>query len=162
MNMRWSTYRSIPAVFFFSLFLISVFSPGLHADDKDFHNAPDSAKAMKNPYQGQAAAVEAGKALYARNCLSCHGKAGKGTGNIPSLVEGKLTAVPQGEVFWFITQGDKDNGMPSWAFLSEQNRWQIISYVEALAAGKVSAAATPAPAAAKGADESKDASPHAP
>jgi glucose/arabinose dehydrogenase len=164
MNMRWSTYRSIPAVLFFSLFLISVFSPGLHADDKDFHNAPDSAKAMKNPYQGQSSAVEAGKTLYARNCLSCHGKAGKGTGNIPSLVDGKLKEVPQGEVFWFVTQGDKDNGMPSWAFLPEQNRWQIISYVEALAAGKVSGAASSAPTAAetKSADESKDASPHAP
>src|ERR1700728_1537269 len=147
MNMRWSTYRSIPAVLFFSLFLISVFSPGLHADDKDFHNAPDSAKAMKNPYQGQSSAVEAGKTLYARNCLSCHGKAGKGTGNIPSLVDGKLDSVPSGEVFWFITQGDKDNGMPSWASLPVNQRWQIVTYVKSL--GKSQAApetSTAAPA----------------
>ncbi|HTW59423.1 MAG TPA: PQQ-dependent sugar dehydrogenase [Terriglobales bacterium] len=102
---------------------------------------------MKNPYEGQADAVNAGKTLYARNCLACHGKAGKGTGNVPSLVDGKLSGIPQGEVFWFVTQGDKDNGMPSWAFLPEQKRWQIVTYVEALAAGKSAAAATSASSA---------------
>ena len=111
----------------------------LQAVDKKFHDAPDSAKATKNPFEGQQAAVDAGKPLYARNCLACHGKAGKGTGNVPSLVDGKLSGVSQGEVFWFITKGDKDNGMPSWAFLPEEKRWQIITYVEALASGKATA-----------------------
>src|SRR2546423_9017770 len=73
----------------------------LHAVDNKFHNAPDSAKTMKNPVEGQAAAVEAGKKLYGRNCLSCHGRNGKGSGNVPPLA-GKLDSVPSGEVFWFI------------------------------------------------------------
>lgn len=117
------------------------------AVDKNFHDAPDSAKDMKNPFAGQADAVEAGKALYMRNCLACHGKAGKGTGNVPSLVSGKLKGVPEGEVFWFVTQGNKDNGMPAWAFLPEKQRWQIISYVEALAAGSATSTVSAAPAA---------------
>ncbi|HKT89796.1 MAG TPA: c-type cytochrome [Candidatus Sulfotelmatobacter sp.] len=125
----------------------------LHAVDKNFHNAPDSAKQMKNPYEGQASAVTAGKTLYARNCLSCHGRSGQGTGNVPSLVDGKLEGVPEGEVFWFITKGSKDNGMPSWAFLPEKSRWEIVSYVETMGPGKggaVGAAVEPhdAPAAA--------------
>jgi glucose/arabinose dehydrogenase len=119
----------------------------LHAVDKNFHDAPDSAKAMTNPYQGKQDAADAGKPLYARNCLACHGKAGQGTGNVPSLVDGKLNGVAEGEIFWFITKGDKDNGMPSWAFLPEQSRWQIITYVEAMAAGKAAPESTPAPAA---------------
>jgi glucose/arabinose dehydrogenase len=99
--------------------------------DAQFHNAPDSAKAMKNPYAGDDSAVQAGKTLYARNCLACHGRTGQGTGNIPAL-KGKLESVPAGEIFWFITHGDKDNGMPSWGQLPEKDRWQIVSYVRAI------------------------------
>jgi glucose/arabinose dehydrogenase len=114
--------------------------------DAKFHNAPASTRTTKNPYEGQGAAAQAGKALYARNCLSCHGKMGKGTGNVPSLVDGRLDSVPSGEVFWFITQGDKDNGMPSWAALPEKQRWQIITYVKAMGASQNSPDAnTPAP-----------------
>jgi glucose/arabinose dehydrogenase len=97
--------------------------------DKKFHNAPESAQKMKNPYEGNDAAAQAGKPLYAKNCLSCHGKLGKGTGNVPSLVDGKLDSVPAGEIFWFITRGDKTNGMPSWAFLPVSQRWKIVTYV---------------------------------
>src|SRR5215471_11554334 len=76
---------------------------------RTFHVAPESAKQQKNPFAGQPAAVEAGKKLYARNCLACHGKAGQGSGNVPSLAKGKLNSVSDGEVFWFITRGDKEN-----------------------------------------------------
>jgi glucose/arabinose dehydrogenase len=157
--MRWKAQRSIPAVF-----LVLFLAVTLHAVDKNFHDAPDSSKAMKNPFEGQPEAVAAGKVLYARNCLACHGKTGQGTGNVPSLVDGKLSGVAQGEVFWFVTQGDKDNGMPSWAFLPEQKRWQIVAYVEALAAGKVAPApaSAPAPAPAAATSTLKDPAPHAP
>ena len=56
-------------------------------------------------------------------------RTGKGTGNVPSLVDAKLDSVKPGEVFWFITRGDKDNGMPSWAALPVRQRWQIVTYV---------------------------------
>jgi glucose/arabinose dehydrogenase len=114
------------------------------AAKKNFHDAPDSAKEMKNPYDGQATAAAAGKTLYTRNCLACHGRSGQGTGNVPSLVDGKLEGVPQGEIFWFITKGDKDNGMPSWAFLPEKDRWEIVSYVETMGPGKVAVGGAPA------------------
>ncbi len=114
--------------------------------DTKFHNAPTSAQTTRNPYEGQAAAAQAGKALYARNCLSCHGEMGKGTGNVPSLVEGKLDSATPGEVFWFITKGDKDNGMPSWAFLPVKQRWQIVTYVKSMGASQNSQEANaPAP-----------------
>jgi glucose/arabinose dehydrogenase len=126
--------------------VLSISSFAAEVDTK-FHDAPDSAQKMKNPYQGNDAAAQAGKALYARNCLSCHGKAGKGTGNVPSLVDGKLDSVASGEVFWFITKGDKDNGMPSWAQLPAKDRWQIVTYVKASLplAGAQPASATMSP-----------------
>jgi glucose/arabinose dehydrogenase len=104
--------------------------------DTRFHNAPDSTKSARNPYEGDAAAAQAGKQLYGRNCLACHGKTGKGTGNVPSLVGGKLDSVPPGEVFWFVTHGDKDNGMPSWNQLPANQRWQIITYVKSMGMGQ--------------------------
>ena len=119
----------------------------LLAADNPFHDAPASAKTMKNPYEGQEEAITAGKTLYARNCLACHGKAGQGTGNIPSLVGGRLKGITSGEVFWFITKGSTDNGMPAWAFLPEEKRWQIVTYVEAMASGKVTGVGTSATAA---------------
>jgi glucose/arabinose dehydrogenase len=120
--------RTLPK--FYSVAILTLCSVGLlHAVDDKFHDAPDSAKEMKNPYEGQAAAAKAGHLAYARNCLSCHGKTGGGTGNVPSLVDGKLNSVSSGEIFWFVTKGDKDNGMPSWSFLPEQQRWQIVTYV---------------------------------
>ena len=89
----------------------------------------------------------AGRQLYASNCASCHGQTGKGTGNVPSLVDGKLQTVTPGEVFWFITKGDKDNGMPSWAALPANQRWQIVSYVKSIATSQNSQeASAPAPA----------------
>src|SRR6202011_325396 len=98
--------------------------------DTKFRNGPASARAAKNPYAGQEEAAQAGKKLYARNCLSCHGKVGKGAGLVPSLVDGRLDSVTPGEVFWFITRGDKENGMPAWASFPARQRWQIVTYVE--------------------------------
>ena len=144
------------------LFLVAIVT--LKADDKPFRDAPASAKAMKNPYEGQAEAATAGKALYARNCLACHGKALQGTGNIPSLVDGKLHGITSGEIFWFITKGSTDNGMPAWGFLPEQQRWQIVTYVEAMASGKSvgSAAAKPEAAPEDSGSKLSGAAPKAP
>jgi len=136
----------------------------LRAADNPFHGAPASAKAMKNPLTGQQTAIDAGKTVYARNCLACHGKTLKGTGNVPSLIDGKLKGVTEGEIFWFITKGDKDNGMPAWGFMPEEKRWQVVSYVGAAASGKATASGsgtTPAAAATSSA-ELKDPSPNAP
>lgn len=97
----------------------------------NFHNAPDSAKDLKNPTQSPQGAV-AGKGLYAAHCARCHGRNAEGSGNVPALVDGALESVSEGEVFWFISNGDKQNGMPSFAGLSEQQRWQLVTYVKSL------------------------------
>jgi glucose/arabinose dehydrogenase len=118
----------------------------LFADvDAKFHNAPESAQKMKDPYGSQPMAIAAGKHLFARNCGSCHGASAQGAGNVPSLIDGKLETVTPGEVFWFITKGDKDNGMPSWAQLSEKERWQLVSFVKSLGLPQNAAAASPLP-----------------
>ena len=151
--------RAVCAVFV----LIFVSALTLLAIDKHFHDAPDSAKAEQNPLGGQDSAITAGKTLYTRNCVACHGKTLQGTGNVPSLVDGKLKGVTGGELFWFISKGDKDNGMPSWAFLPQQQRWQVVSYVEAMVSGKPTAVAASSPAEpANSSDKISAPSPKAP
>jgi mono/diheme cytochrome c family protein len=104
----------------------------LAAQDAHFHNAPASSAQLKNPYARQPAAVAVGSRLYTANCGSCHGIKARGTGNIPALSQGPTQSAPDGEVFWFITTGSTDNGMPGWASLPEQKRWQIVTYLKSL------------------------------
>jgi glucose/arabinose dehydrogenase len=114
------------------------------AQGQSFHGAPASAKAMKNPYAGQRAAIRAGRVFYGRNCGACHGSKGQGTGNIPALAKGPAQSASDGEIFWFITRGDINNGMPAWKILPEQQRWQIIAYVKSLRSSHARAAKTSA------------------
>jgi glucose/arabinose dehydrogenase len=121
-----------------------VLASAAQAQDPNFHHAPASAKELKNPYEGQVPA--AAKALFHLRCARCHGDNGEGSGNIPALKVDKIKAVAPGEVFWFITKGDVSNGMPSWAALPRQQRWQIVSYVQALGQPQTSASSKPSAA----------------
>lgn len=102
------------------------------AQDAHFHNAPASTEHQKNPFAHQQSAIDAGATLYTANCLTCHGAAGRGTGNIPALSQGPTQAAADGEVLWFITTGSVGDGMPAWGSLSEQQRWQIVAYLKSL------------------------------
>ncbi|HEY2458626.1 MAG TPA: PQQ-dependent sugar dehydrogenase [Candidatus Acidoferrum sp.] len=104
----------------------------LAAQDAHFHNAPSSSAQQKNPYEGKPDAVTAGSKLFATSCAACHGATGQGTGNVPPLTEGPTLTAPDGEVFWFITTGSVQNGMPAWGQLPEDQRWQIVSFVKSL------------------------------
>ena len=117
-----------------------------------FHNAPPSAKQSKNPFAGQTPASDEGQKLYTRNCGACHGVGGRGTGNVPPLNAAALKAVSDGEIFWYVTKGDVENGMPSWAALPEEQRWKIITYLRTLENSHTpakTAATAPATAAEK-------------
>jgi glucose/arabinose dehydrogenase/cytochrome c553 len=116
----------------------------LEARTTNFHGAPNSAKELKNPFEGDAKAAQVGHRLYARNCLSCHGRNGEGNGNIPGLVDGRLESVTSGELYWFITHGSKKNGMPSWAFLPSRQRWEIVTYVKSLGESQTGPSTPPA------------------
>jgi glucose/arabinose dehydrogenase len=111
------------------------------AENAGFHSAPDSAKDLKNPYEGKPESAANGKPLYHLRCARCHGENGEGSGNIPALRRSVLRAVTSGELFWFISKGDLDKGMPSWANLPRDERWRIVSYVKTLS--QPGAATTP-------------------
>jgi len=103
-----------------------------------FHNAPASADQLKNPYAGQAAEAKAGASLFAQNCASCHGSNAQGMANIPALRSGATQSAADGQLFWFITVGEPDKGMPAWGSLPERQRWQIVTYLKSLSSSSSS------------------------
>ena len=119
-----------------TLLLAHVLIPVSKAQDANFHDAPRSVQQTKNPYTGQSDAARAGEPLYHLRCARCHAQNGEGSGNIPSLGNASARKATDGELFWYITKGDVNNGMPSWASLTKNERWKIITYVRALQSGK--------------------------
>jgi mono/diheme cytochrome c family protein len=115
-------------------FVLSLLLSAASVAQNSFHNAPASAKTDENPYRGKN--VASGKTGFQLNCASCHGPGGEGSGNIPSLASGAAQGVSDGELFWYITQGDVNNGMPSWKSLPEGQRWEIVNYLRVLGASK--------------------------
>ncbi|MFI4979198.1 MAG: PQQ-dependent sugar dehydrogenase [Nevskiales bacterium] len=134
--------RFLPVLLLSSLSLLTL--PSRAQEQPSFHNAPATAAKLANPYSGQAAAATAGGALFATNCAGCHGRNAEGSGNIPALAHGATQQATDGEVFWFITNGAVDSGMPAWGSLSGEQRWQLVSYLKTLptAAPAITAPAT--------------------
>ena len=95
-----------------------------------FRNAPASAGQMKNPYAGDAQASAGGKKLYAQNCAQCHGNNLQGMGPAPALLSNSVKNASSGDLFWFVTNGDLNKGMPGWAQLPKQQRWQIVTFLQ--------------------------------
>jgi glucose/arabinose dehydrogenase/mono/diheme cytochrome c family protein len=118
---------------FVSTLVIAAFATAtsLSAQTASFHNAPASAAGQEDPQIGQQNA-QAGQELYGQKCAACHGQNAQGSGNIPSLASGATQSAKPGEIFWYITRGDLTNGMPSWASLPEEQRWQIVTYLKLL------------------------------
>jgi len=125
------------------------------AADHNFHAAPPSVRAVKNSYANQPAAIEAGSHLFRADCRGCHGANGQGSGNVPALTTSEIRSATDGEIFWFISKGDVNDGMPAWNNLSTTQRWEIVSFVKTLraspreaagpVAGLASASDSPAP-----------------
>jgi mono/diheme cytochrome c family protein len=105
-------------------------APSIFAQGATLRNVPATAAQMKNPYSGDAQAAAGGKKIYGQNCAQCHGNNLQGMGPAPTLLGPSVKNAKAGELFWFITNGDLNKGMPGWAQLPKQQRWQVVSYLE--------------------------------
>ena len=88
-----------------------------------------------------------GKAVYERQCAVCHGVAGQGDGKAAYLLYPKprnfiednfrlvstnsMEATDE-DLFKTITRGMPGSSMPSWNFLSEEERWSLVYYLRYL------------------------------
>jgi mono/diheme cytochrome c family protein len=97
-----------------------------------------------NPKSGDAAAIAAGKDLYAANCASCHGATGMGDGPAAAALDPKpkalateISSIKDDYLLWRISEGGAfapfNSAMPAWkASLTEDQIWQVIAYLHTL------------------------------
>lgn len=85
---------------------------------------------------------ERGQALYAENCVSCHGASGRGDGPaalgldpppIDFTDRARADERSVAALYQVITQGLEGTSMASYASLPEEDRWALATYVGALA-----------------------------
>jgi mono/diheme cytochrome c family protein len=95
-----------------------------------------------NPFPSTPDNIEKGKVLFHGKafCVTCHGKDGKGFGNIPGLL-GKLprnftekawqAKRRDGELLWILKNGSAGTAMASFIplVLTEEEAWHVILYL---------------------------------
>jgi mono/diheme cytochrome c family protein len=94
--------------------------------------APAKAREQKNPYEGEQEAVRAGEKLYRQKCAECHGVDARGTSRAVNLHWASVQNATPGELAWLLRNGNLARGMPPWAGIPEQRRWQIVAYLKTL------------------------------
>jgi mono/diheme cytochrome c family protein len=106
---------------------------------------PTEFEGLENPFGDDAAAIAAGAETFTATCAKCHGETGDGDGPIAAGLDIKPASLSDGEmmadlsdayVFWRITMGGAkepfNSTMPSFLFFSEEQRWQLVSFVRSL------------------------------
>ena len=105
------------------------------------HRHMDAAK-MKNPVAADATSVAAGKDLYEKNCVGCHGPAGKGDGKMAETLKTKPADLTDadwkhgstdGEIYTVIHGGIKTAGMRAYSpKLTDHQIWDVVNYLRSL------------------------------
>lgn len=98
---------------------------------------PTAAPTLGPSYPAAAPDIDKGKAIYTEKCAACHGETGFGDGEqgkqLPVTVAPlglPATAMKAKPSDWYImvTRGNLERFMPPFSSLSEQQRWDVISY----------------------------------
>jgi len=100
---------------------------------------PAKFKDMKNPVATSAASVQAGEALYKKNCASCHGKTGLGDGSKAKTLDsfpGDFSSADfqkqsDGTLFYQTKFGRND--MPKYdKKIEDTDIWNLVNYMRTL------------------------------
>jgi mono/diheme cytochrome c family protein len=104
----------------------------VRAHDPDWL-APVTAASKPNPLAGRTDARAGGARVFRDRCASCHGDDGRGTSQAPDLTQAVVQSQSDGALFWKITGGNAYAGMPTFSFLPEPQRWQLVLHLRELA-----------------------------
>lgn len=120
---------------------LSAYGAQEHQHEAGAHRHPEAAK-IKNPVAADAASVAAGKAVYDKNCASCHGDTGKGDGRMGEELNPKPSNLTDaewkhgstdGEIFKLIHDGSPKTGMKAFGRkLTEHDIWDVVNYIRSI------------------------------
>ena len=117
----------------FLIFSAGVLAAAVSADW--LTQVPPRDRQKNNPYHDQPLAIQAGRLLFEEHCAECHGENAQGKKKRPSLRTPRIqTEANEGELHWFLINGNIRHGMPSWSKLPDQQIWQLVSYLKSLKA----------------------------
>jgi mono/diheme cytochrome c family protein len=122
------------ATFALAAFLLAAHGQNTSYQQDPSWRAPEEAASRRNPLAGKPEAAAGGEKLFKRNCVECHGANGSGLEK-KHAADLQLPIVQQqsdGTLFWKITNGNPDRGMPSFSRLPELQRWQLVLYLRTL------------------------------
>jgi cytochrome c oxidase cbb3-type subunit 2 len=103
------------------------------ASHSHWDRIPDKDHLRVNPLAAHPEAAAAGALVFRDHCAQCHKADARGDGHKrPSLHNENLRAATDGDVEWFLRQGDLAHGMPSWSSLPSEQRWQLVAYLKSI------------------------------
>jgi putative copper resistance protein D len=83
-----------------------------------------------------ASSIASGMSVYREHCAGCHGATG-GDGPLADLRSPPTSRRHAGEIFWLISHGMPERGMPAFGSrLGEARRWDVINFIRALSAAE--------------------------
>ena len=133
---RWTA-----GFFVLALAVASVVSSRIFGGDLERQSwiAPARAARKANLIPASSGSIAAGRAVYADQCLCCHGSRGSGDGSSASdlnprpgdLSNPRMWRQSDGALFWKINNGREP--MPGFSsLLSEKDSWNVVNYLRTL------------------------------
>lgn len=119
---------------------------GVCPQPRKTQQAPAEFLEKTNPLPESADHLQAGKKLFMETakplaCMNCHGARGNGAGALGAglippprnfTCGATMKDVPDGQLFWVIKHGSPGTGMMQFSGLSDDEVWQLISYIRSL------------------------------
>ena len=116
-----------------------------------FHHStvPEEYAGITNPIPADDASIARGGETYASHCATCHGDGGMGDGPggvsldpAPAPIVHTSQMMGDDYLFWRVSEGGLgepfNTGMIPWGnILTEDQRWDILNYVQALGSGQL-------------------------
>jgi mono/diheme cytochrome c family protein len=104
-------------------------------------DVPADYAGLTNPVPLTIETLDAGKHIFIRECMVCHGDAGRGHGpyreglqpSPPDFGDGSYGDFTDADYFWRISEGLPWSAMPTWKLqYSEEDRWTLVHYLRAI------------------------------